>query len=261
MLEFNTPELAYWLSQFFWPLLRILALIGTAPLFSESLIPTRVKLGLGIMISVALAPGLPPMDTPLFTVDGLWLAIEQILIGTALGLTMQFAFAAIRMAGEVIGLQMGLSFATFLDPASGLNMPVLAQLLNMLALLVFLSLNGHLWMLSLLADSFHTLPISGLPLNANAFMALCRAAGMIFLDGLMLALPMITLLLTLNIALGLLNRMSPQLTVFVVGFPLTLTIGILTFSLLLPLLAPYCEKLMGETFDLLAEIMGAMPTR
>ncbi|NDL62612.1 flagellar biosynthetic protein FliR [Acerihabitans arboris] len=259
MLQLDTTQLTFWLSQFFWPLVRILALIGTAPLFSEKIIPVRIKLGLGIMVTLVLAPGLPPIVTPLFSVSGLWLAIEQMLIGTALGLTMQFAFAAIRMAGEVIGLQMGLSFATFFNPASGLNMPVLAQLLNLLTLLVFTSLNGHLWMISLLADSFHTLPVSGLPLNANAFMALCRAAGMIFINGLMLALPMITLLLTLNIALGLLNRVSPQLTVFVVGFPLTLTIGILTFGLLLPLLAPYSEKLMGETFDLLSDILGEMP--
>ncbi|WP_413738599.1 flagellar biosynthetic protein FliR [Sodalis sp. RH21] len=259
MLELDTTQLAGWLSQFFWPLVRILALISTAPLFSEKAIPARIKLGLGIMITVLLAPLLPPVATPLFSVAGFWLAIEQILVGTALGLSMQFAFAAIRMAGEVIGLQMGLSFATFFDPASGLNMPVLAHLLNLLAMLVFTSLNGHLWMISLLADSFHTLPISGQPLNANAFMALCRAGGQIFMNGLMLALPMITLLLTLNIALGLLNRVSPQLTVFVIGFPLTLTIGILTFGLLLPLLAPFSEKLMGESFDLLSDILSGMP--
>ena len=259
MLELDTSQLAGWLSQFFWPLVRILALIATAPLFGEKSIPVQIKLGLGLMITLLLAPLLPPVDTPVFSVAGFWLCIEQMLVGSALGLTMQFAFAAIRMAGEVIGLQMGLSFATFYDPASGLNMPVLAQLLNLLAMLVFLSLNGHLWMISLLADSFHTLPISGGMLNANAFMALCRAGSLIFINGLMLALPMITLLLTLNIALGLLNRVSPKLTVFVIGFHLTLTLGILTFGLLLPLLAPFCEKLMGETFDLLGDILNQMP--
>ncbi|TCL02264.1 flagellar biosynthetic protein FliR [Sodalis ligni] len=259
MLELDTTHLALWLSQIFWPLMRVLALIGTAPLFSEKSIPARIKVGLGILITLLLAPDLPPVDTPLFSVAGLWMGLEQILIGTALGLTMQFAFAAINLAGEIIGLQMGLSFATFLDPASGLNMPILAQFLNMLTLLVFTSLNGHLWLISILADSFHTVPVSGLPMNANAFMSLCRAGGMIFIDGLMLALPMITLLLTMNIALGLLNRVSPQLTVFVIGFPITLTIGILTFSLLLPLLAPFCEKLVGETFDLLASVLREMP--
>ncbi|TKI08289.1 flagellar biosynthetic protein FliR [Martelella alba] len=258
MLQLDTAQLALWIGQYFWPLVRILALIATAPLFSEPTIPTRIKLGVGALTTLLVAPGLPPVHTTLFSVAGFWLVMKELLIGTALGLSMQFTFAAVRMAGEVIGLQMGLSFATFLDPASGLNMPILAQLLNLLAILVFTSLNGHLWMISILVDSFHSLPISGQPLNANAFMAICRAGGTIFISGLMLALPMITLLLTMNIALGLLNRVSPQLTVFVIGFPLTLTIGILTFSLLLPLLAPFCEKLMGESFDLLADILRGM---
>lgn len=81
--------------------------------------------------------------------------MQQILIGIALGFTMQFAFAAVRTAGEIIGLQMGLSFATFVDPASHLNMPVLARIMDMLALLLFLTFNGHLWLISLLVDTFH----------------------------------------------------------------------------------------------------------
>ncbi|WP_190323623.1 flagellar biosynthetic protein FliR, partial [Enterobacter hormaechei] len=78
--------------------------------------------------------------------------------------------------------------------------------------------NGHLWLISMLVDTFHTLPSGDNPVNSNAFLALTRAAGLIFLNGLMLALPIITLLLTVNLALGLLNRMAPQLSVFVIGF-------------------------------------------
>ena len=115
--------------------------------------------------------------------------MQQILIGIALGFTMQFAFAAVRTAGEIIGLQMGLSFATFVDPASHLNMPVLARIIDMLAMLLFLTFDGHLWLISLLVDTFHTLPIGGNPVNSNAFLALARAGSLIFLNGLMLALP------------------------------------------------------------------------
>src|SRR5690606_11642919 len=129
-----------------------------------------------------------------------------VMIGVAVGFTMQLAFAAVRTAGEIIGLQMGLSFATFVDPASHLNMPVLARIIDMLALLLFLTFNGHLWLISLLVDTFHTLPIGGDPVNSNAFLALARAGGLIFINGMMLALPVITMLLTLNLALGLLNR-------------------------------------------------------
>ncbi len=202
MLQVTSEQWLSWLSLYFWPLLRVLALISTAPILSERSVPKRVKLGLAMMITFAIAPSLPANDVPVFSFFALWLAVQQILIGIALGFTMQFAFAAVRTAGEIIGLQMGLSFATFVDPASHLNMPVLARIMDMLALLLFLTFNGHLWLISLLVDTFHTLPIGGEPLNSNAFLALTKAGSLIFLNGLMLALPLITLLLTLNLALG-----------------------------------------------------------
>lgn len=113
--------------------------------------------------------------------------------------------------------------------------------------------------ISLLVDTFHTLPIGGEPLNSNAFLALTKAGSLIFLNGLMLALPLITLLLTLNLALGLLNRMAPQLSIFVIGFPLTLTVGISLMAALMPLIAPFCEHLFSEIFNLLADIISELP--
>lgn len=261
MIFFDSTQLAGWLSMYFWPLLRILALISTAPITSEKQVPKKVKLGLGLMITFLIAPGLPPIDVPMFSSGALWLAAQQIIIGTALGLTMQLAFAAVRMAGEIIGLQMGISFATFFDPSNRLNTPILAQILNLLAVLLFLSFNGHLWLISLLSDSFHTLPIRSHPLNGNGFMALAKGGSIIFSGGLMLSLPIVTLLLTLNMALGLLNRVTPQLSVFVIGFPLTLSIGILSMGLMMPMVAPFCEHLFSEVFDKLILVLNQLATR
>lgn len=259
MIHVDSDQWLNLLSMGFWPFLRILALISTAPLLSERAIPKKVKIGLGLMITWIVAPGLPVTGVTIFSAAGFWLAAQQILIGIMLGFTLQFAFAAIRTAGELIGLQMGLSFATFFDPGSRLNMPVLARFMDMLVMLLFLTLNGHLWLISILVDTFHTLPIGGEPVNSNVFMALTRAGGLIFLNGLMLALPLITLLLTLNIALGLLNRMAPQLSVFVIGFPVTLSIGMLVMAALMPLIAPFAEHLFSEIFDLLADIVSEIP--
>jgi len=256
MVSVTSDQWLQWLSLYFWPLLRVLALISTAPILSERSVPKRVKLGLGFIITIVIAPSLPATNVPIFSGDALWLALQQILIGIALGFTMQFAFAAIRTAGELIGLQMGLSFATFFDPGSNLNMPVLARFMDMLALLLFLTFNGHLWLISMLVDTFHTLPIGGDPVNSNAFLALTRAGGLIFLNGLMLALPVITLLLTLNLSLGLLNRMAPQLSIFSMGFPITLGVGIVLMAALMPLIAPFCEHLFSEIFNLLADIIS-----
>jgi len=259
MVSVTSDQWLHWLSLYFWPLLRVLALISTAPILSERSVPKRVKLGLGFVITIVIAPSLPVTNVPIFSGDSLWLALQQILIGIALGFTMQFAFAAIRTAGELIGLQMGLSFATFFDPGSNLNMPVLARFMDMLALLLFLTFNGHLWLISMLVDTFHTLPIGGEPVNSNAFLALTRAGGLIFINGLMLALPVITLLLTLNLSLGLLNRMAPQLSIFSVCFPITLGVGIVLMAALMPLIAPFCEHLFSEIFNLLADIISELP--
>ncbi|AOV96595.1 flagellar biosynthetic protein FliR [Edwardsiella hoshinae] len=258
MITFDPAQLTLLLGQFFWPFVRLLALYSTAPLLGEKAIPRKVRIALAALTTFLIAPQLPPTTVTLASGGALWLAIQQILIGCAIGLTMQLAFAAVRLAGEVIGMQMGLSFATFFDPSGGPNMPVLARLLNLLMLLLFLCFNGHLWLISLLADSFHTLPLSTSPLAGNGFLALAQSGHLIFLNGMMLALPLITLLLTLNMALGLLNRMTPQLSIFVVGFPLTLTIGMLTLGMLIPMLAPFTEHMLQTLFDRLAVILGEM---
>lgn len=259
MIQLDSSQWLEWLNHYFWPLLRVLALIMTAPILSERSIPKRVKVALGIMISIVIAPSIPVTHITIFSASGFWLALQQVLIGVALGFTMQFAFAAVRTAGEIVGLQMGLSFATFFDPGSRLNMPVLARFLDILAILLFLTFNGHLWLISMLVDTFHTLPIGEMAINSQVFMTLTRSAGLIFINGLMLALPLITLLLTLNIALGMLNRMSPQLSVFVIGFPVTLSVGMLVFSAMMPLVAPFTEHLFSTIFDLLANIIRELP--
>ena len=153
MLHFTSDQWVQWLGVYFWPMLRILALITTAPILSEKTIPKRVKVGLGIIITIIVAPSLPPVDIPIFSAKAVWVALQQVMIGVAVGFTMQLAFAAVRTAGELIGLQMGLSFATFVDPGSHLNMPVLARIIDLLAMLLFLSFNGHLWLISMLVDT------------------------------------------------------------------------------------------------------------
>ncbi|SFN62439.1 flagellar biosynthetic protein FliR [Xenorhabdus japonica] len=256
MIPLDTETLSRLVSDFFWPLVRLMALFSTAPIFSEKQVPIKVKIGLALAITAILVPTFPSPQIPIFSVVGIWVLIQQILIGMALGLTMQIAFAVVRYAGEVLGLQMGLSFATFFDPTGGPNMPILSRILNMMMLLLFLAFDGHLWLLSILADTFHSIPIKPTQLNPKGFLLLAQSASLIFINGMMLAMPMITLLLVLNFSLGILNRMTPQLSVFVVGFPLTLTVGIFTLSLLFPIMVPFTERLFGEIFDRLAVIVS-----
>ncbi|MBI4754686.1 MAG: flagellar biosynthetic protein FliR [Betaproteobacteria bacterium] len=244
MISFTEAHLNAWVAGFFFPLARILALLAAAPAWSSTGVPVAVKVGLGVAITVALLPVLPPQPA-IAPASGIGLAVlvQQILIGTALGFAMRLVFAAVDMAGELIGLEMGLSFASFYDRDSGGQTAVLGEFIGITATLVFLSLNGHLALLAVLSESFHVLPISTTPLAGATWSALARAGATVFSAGLLLALPIIAALLMTNIALGVLTRAAPQLNLFNVGFPVTLTVGLAMVGLGMPYFAPAFERL------------------
>lgn len=254
MLTITLASLYQHVNLYFWPLIRILALFSTSPIFNEKAINTRLKISVALIMTFLIAPTLPACEVTIFSAQGLWVGIQQIIIGTTIGLSVQLIFVAVRHAGEIIGLQMGLSFATFYDAIGGQNMPIIARILNLLVTLLFLTFNGHLYLIRVVADSFHSLPVDIKYLGADGFYRVAKAAGIIFRSGLMLGLPVATLLLCLNLTMGILNRLTPQLSIFAVGFPVTLSVGMLALSLVMYCLAPFFEQLMAAIFDNLAQI-------
>lgn len=238
MITFTSAQLDAWIVAFFFPLARILGLIAAAPPFSNASIPRRSKLMLGLAISLALVPALPPMPavSPA-SGAGLMMIAQQMVIGTAMGFAMRLTIAAIDYAGEVIGLQMGLGFATFYDPDNASQTPVVSNFLSLLGLLVLFSINGHLMMLATLAESFKAIPIGGPFVAADSWSNFAHAGAVIFSSGLMLALPIVSALLITNVALGVLTRAAPQLNIFAIGFPLTLIAGFVVLILSLSYLA------------------------
>lgn len=251
------PQIYELLSHYFLIMVRIAALLTVAPIFSEKGVSVRVRVGLSILIAALIGGQLPDSQIALYSVQGVWAVAKQVLIGAALGLSIQLLFVAVKMAGEMIGMQMGLSFATFFDPNAG-NIPVISRFLNLLVTLLFLVFNGHLWLIAMVAASFQQLPVDDAPLHMGGFYLLVNQAGMIFQEGLMLGLPIIALLLCINFILGLLNRMTPQLSIFVIGFPLTLTVGMMALSLISQTLAPFIERLMATVFDNMAALIHAL---
>ena len=236
----TSEQLSVWIVAFFWPFVRMLALISTAPLFSEHAVPRTAKVGLAALLAIVIAPTLGALPSvPLVSAGGFWILIQQVLVGAAMGFSMRLVFAIVQAAGEYTGLQMGLSFASFFDPTSGGQTMVLARLLNVMAMLIFLALDGHLTLIMTLAESFVVLPIADAPLTAGGWDLLASAGSQIFSGGLMLALPIVASLLTLNLAMGILNRVSPQFSIFSVGFPVTLLAGMGMLQILMHYLAPF----------------------
>ncbi|MCG7757706.1 MAG: flagellar biosynthetic protein FliR [Nitrosomonas sp.] len=258
MISITTAELNTLLGAFLWPLSRILALVATAPLLGNPSVPVRVKLGLAVMITVLVMPlvekSLPQID-PASGV-GFAILLQQILIGIAMGLVMRVVFVAVEMAGELIGLQMGLGFAIFFDPHNSGQIDIVGRFLGVIASLAFLAIDGHLIMIALISQSFSTLPI-GLEGMTNAtFTTLANWGSEIFKSGLQLSLPVLTALLITNLALGILTRVAPQLNIFAVGFPLTLSIGLLVMALSMPFYAPILEHLVQDGLNLMMGILN-----
>lgn len=259
ILSVSSDQLNLWLVTFLWPFVRMLALISTAPVFGEASVPRAVKVGLSLLLALVITPTLDAVPAvPLMSAGGVWILIQQVLIGAAMGFSMRLVFAVVHAAGEYVGLQMGLSFASFFDPTSGGNTMVLARLLNVMAMLIFLATDGHLMLIRTLAESFHALPIADAPLARGGWFLLASAGAQIVSDGLMLALPLIATLLSLNLAMGILNRVSPQFSVFSVGFPITLLAGVGMLQLLMQYIAPFLEPRFSAGFELIPRFLQGL---
>lgn len=260
MITLSSAELNAWIAAFLWPLTRILGLIATAPLFGNLSIPVRVKIGLGVMLTLVIAPTVPalPAADPM-SFAGLLIVIQQLVIGLAMGFAMRIVFAAVEMAGEIAGLTMGFGFATFFDPQTRARTSAIAQFLALITLMLFLALDIHLMMLSTLAESFTTLPISAAPGGTSGFRQIAAWGGLVFSAGVQLALPLIAALLLTNIALGILTRAAPQLNLFGIGFPVTLTAGFIVLGLVLPYLAMPLERLFLEGMEIVGKVGTYVP--
>jgi flagellar biosynthesis protein FliR len=255
MLTLSSAELNTWVAAFLWPLTRILGLIATAPLFGNLSVPVRVKLGLGIMLTLVIAPTVPAMPaTDPMSFAGLLILIQQLVIGLAMGFAMRIVFAAVEMAGEIAGLTMGFGFATFFDPQTRGRSSAIAQFLALLTLMLFLALDIHLMLVATLVESFVSLPISATPTGGSGFRDVASWGGLVFSSGVQLALPLVAALLLTNIALGVLTRAAPQLNLFGIGFPVTLGAGFVVLALVLPYLSTPIERLFHQGLETAGKI-------
>ncbi|MBE0403380.1 flagellar biosynthetic protein FliR [Halomonas citrativorans] len=259
MVEITFAQLQGWLIAFLWPFARITAFMAVSPLWGHSSIPNQAKVGIAALVTIVIAPILPAMpNVAIMSWAGIGIMIEQIVIGLAIGLVMHIVFAVVQAAGEYIGLQMGLAFATFFDASSGTNIMVLSRILYMITLLMFLAFNGHLMVLETLVMSFETLPIGISGLNPGAFDLLARYAGTIFAAGMLLALPVVGALLIINLCLGILNRSAPQLTVFNIGFPTSLTVGLTLLMVLMTRIDRFLQALFSQGLGMMQNLIEAM---
>jgi flagellar biosynthetic protein FliR len=260
MITLNSLDINALIAGYLWPFTRIMGLLAIAPLFGNNGIPARLKVALGMLLSAIVAPtvaALPAMDP--VSIAGMLLLAQQFIIGIAMGFAMRIVFTAVELAGELCGMTMGLGFATFFDPQSSGRTSAISQFLSLLTLMVYLAANLHLVVLSTLVDSFTSMPISAMPMGGDLFRQLVGWGGRIFSAGIQLALPVVAGLLIVNIALGILTRAAPQLNLFGVGFPITLSVGFLMLALAVPYLAVPLDRLFAEAFAVMRQLTAGLP--
>ncbi len=259
MLTVTDLQLEAWLAALMFPLVRVMGMISSAPMFGNRGVSVRVRVAIGLGISLAVLPALPPMP-PVSPGSGLGLAImaQQFLIGVGIAIVMRIVFAAVDVAGELIGLQMGLSFAAFFDPDSGGRTAVVAEFMGLVTGLLFLALNGHLLMVNVVIRSFEWLPVSATPLHGGGWMSVVSFGTTLFAAGLLLAMPIMATLLVVNIAMGVLTRAAPQLNLFAIGFPVTLGTGFLVLMLSMEAFAPAMQHFFDRGFEAVDALMQSL---
>ena len=251
MLSFTEAQIVAWLTPVLWPFLRALALLGSLPVFSQRAVPMRVKFGFALFIALAAQPSLPVM--PVIALDSpqaVMAIIQQLLVGLTLGFAVRVVFAAVEMGGELIGLQMGLNFAGFFDPATASQGTASGRFFGTLVAFLFVLSNGHLAVIGALVRSFEVFAVGDEPFAFLRRTQPQQWGAEVFTLGLWIALPLVGMLLFVNLVLGVISRVAPQISVFSVGFPITLSVGLIGMLLTLPLLEQPFAMALGRMLAL-----------
>lgn len=240
---------------FLWPMIRISALMLTAPVFSLDVVTIRIRILFAIALTLVVYPlGTWPMIDPL-TGRGVLEVFNQVLIGSLVGLMLQVVTAALVLGGQSISASLGLSMANMIDPNVG-NVPVIAQFLLILSTLAFVGLGGHTLVVALVLESFRSIPIGQGLLGETSLTNLFAWSSLMFSGALLLALPVMAALLFVNVGLGIVTRAAPSLNIFAVGFAAMIPAGLLVMWVSMTHLGSRVEWLWLQSFLRVRDLLG-----
>jgi flagellar biosynthetic protein FliR len=221
------------------------------PIIGTQLVPTRVRLYLALAITIVLVPVLPPMpQVDALNLRSLLLILEQVLIGAMFGFILQLFFHLFAVAGQIIAMQMGLGFASLLDPTQTESSMLLGRFLSLTAVTAFIAGDGHLVLVHALFDSFTALPVSAAPLGNPGWQTLAGGGTIVFALALRIALPIIAIMMIVNLGFAVLSRTAQALNPFAVGIAATLVVGLMLVMVMMTSLAPVVERSVMDALDL-----------
>lgn len=227
-MEYTDAVINQFIADFILPFTRVSALVMSMIGFGARTIPAKIKLGLCVVVTIAIMPAIPPTNAgELFSLSTAFLIGEQVIIGTMLGFVTTMVINTFVLAGQIIAMQTGLGFASLVDPASGMNVPAVGQFFLILSSLLFWVMDGHLAYLQFVAMSFETLPIPSENFDSTKFKELVEWGGWMFATALSLSIAPLTAMLLINFSFGVMTRAAPQLNIFSIGFPVTMCAGLI----------------------------------
>lgn len=250
-IAFSEAQILAWVSPILWPFLRLLAVFTSAPVLSSRAVPMRVKIGLALLVAVACQGTIPSaLDYSITSPQWIGVVFQQVLIGLAMGFAVRLVFGAMELAGEVVGFQMGLNFAAFFDPSLNSQSSAVSRFFGQMATLLFVVLNGHIMLVVAVTKSFEAFPVDPQFLQALGRLQIYQLGTDLFASALWIAMPVIGMLLFVNLALGIVSRVAPQINIFAVGFPLTLVVGMVGIAVTLPTLDQPMMMLMEKAIGI-----------
>jgi flagellar biosynthetic protein FliR len=239
--------------------LRVSAMIITVPVLGNRSVPLKIKGGLSIIITFLLFPFIQYHVTSYAILPLVLKMTGEVFIGIIIGLTGRLLFAGVQLAGQLIGFQMGFAIVNVVDPVTSSQVSIISQLQYLLAMLIFLAVNGHHIFLYAIIESYNMIPPFSFHFSGQLMQSIITLSKDIFVVAIKTGAPVITILLLTSVGLGLIARTVPQINIFIVGFPLKIAIGLIGIGLTLPLFA----KIVGTLFlsfdgklKLLMQVMG-----
>jgi flagellar biosynthetic protein FliR len=246
------------LKAFYLILIRVSIVFQMFPFFNAKVIPILAKVGLSVVTAIILFPVInPPMAAFPHTGFGMMqLILAEFIIGIILGLLVTIFFEGVRMMGQMVGFQTGFAITNIIDPQSGSQISILANMAYLVAMIFFLLLNGHHILLNAVRESFEAIPVGSLGLNGDMFGKMISMYGEMFVIAVKIGAPAIGALLFTNLAFGLITKLIPQMNIMIVAFPIQIVIGLLFFGVSLNVLLYFTEKYLKDLGPMLVNTMG-----
>lgn len=252
LLEFSLTQF----QNYFLIFVRILSIFFITPVFGSRNFPNMARIGLSLFLALVLLPVLPQnKNIPQQVIPYIMLVLREVIIGILIGVVAILLLVAIQIAGHLIDIQMGYALVNIIDPITGTQASIIGQILYIVAILVFLLVNGHHLIISALYNSFLLIPPGEFSYSTKTAWAMSKFGSEMWAIALKVSLPLVGVLFVIEIGMGFIARTVPQINVFLVGFPLRIALGLLFLGICMPIFVLVFKELTYKLFNNIILIM------